>query len=78
MKEMMKKYTGIALGTVLGILTLSSCDKDDDHVGANPPDEVKQVFEAQYPNMNLSGILSGVIMRLSFFIQELMQNGICR
>ena len=52
MKEMMKKYTGIALGTVLGILTLSSCDKDDDHVGANPPDEVKQVFEAQYPNMN--------------------------
>ncbi len=52
MKEMMKKYTGIALGTVLGILTLSSCDKDDDHVGANPPDEVKQAFEAQYPNMN--------------------------
>lgn len=52
MKQMMNKYVGIALVTFAGVFTLSSCDKDDDHITVNPPQEVMQVFAAQYPDVN--------------------------
>lgn len=52
MNTKMRKYTGIALGALVGVMALSSCDNDNDDRGVNPPEEVKQVFAAQYPNMN--------------------------
>lgn len=52
MKRIMNKYVGMGLGALAVGLVFSSCDKDDDHVSVNPPQEVKQVFSDQYPGVN--------------------------